>query len=316
MSLSNDANDDFKEFLEDLKIIQSGQLGALIHPIDEKCLSEKIACKFYMLTCNATEPREREFVKLLLSRLIHYVLDKKECLPVGTTSEDVLARARDLYVKARRKFLEKNPKSGEPGELVLFLLLESQNIIQIVSKMKLKTSKEMHVHGLDGIHIQVDGNIILHYGEAKMYEELGEAIESALCSIKDYTTDLDKQDIEVDIISDFIDDSKFEGFTALIRNLVNPYGEDHTRLATKNSVLLAYDWREMASLKPEGEKTLEEIMSLEYRKLLDALAKDVGRRVNSFENPAVRKQDFDFYLIPFKSVVKFRQKFFKELKHA
>lgn len=88
------------------------------------------------------------------------------------------AEARDLLVPS--------DNSGEGGELLLFLLMERVlGYPQILSKMPLKTSSAMHVHGSDGVHaaLRDDGVLDLYWGESKLYENSAKAIRDCFDSI-------------------------------------------------------------------------------------------------------------------------------------
>jgi hypothetical protein len=86
--------------------------------------------------------------------------------------------AVDLFVKSS--------KSGEGGELFLFALLESGlGLPQLLCKMPLKTSTQMHVHGTDGIHASYDDAGVLHlyWGESKLHKSPMAALEDCFSSL-------------------------------------------------------------------------------------------------------------------------------------
>lgn len=90
-------------------------------------------------------------------------------------------QARDLFVKSAG--------SGEGGELLLFLLLERVlQRPQLISKMALKTSSEMHVHGSDGIHANLaeDDVLDIYWGESKLYKSSSAAFKDCFESISPY----------------------------------------------------------------------------------------------------------------------------------
>lgn len=88
------------------------------------------------------------------------------------------SQARDLFVKSE--------KSGEGGELLLFLLMERLlGFPQLLSKMSLKTNTEVHVHGSDGIHAALNGDGVLdvYWGESKIYRDSSVAFTDCFESI-------------------------------------------------------------------------------------------------------------------------------------
>lgn len=76
--------------------------------------------------------------------------------------------------------------SGEGGELLLFLLAERfLKLPQIICKMSLKSSRQMHYHGADGVYAGVGDNGILklYWGESKIHGDAAGAIRDCLKSL-------------------------------------------------------------------------------------------------------------------------------------
>jgi hypothetical protein len=90
-----------------------------------------------------------------------------------------------LVEQARRSFTDL-AKTGEGGEMLLFLLAERfLKLPQILCKMDLKTDSRMHYHGADGVYAGVtsDGILKLYWGESKIYKDAGAAIRDCLSSL-------------------------------------------------------------------------------------------------------------------------------------
>lgn len=90
-----------------------------------------------------------------------------------------------LTEQVRRLFVA-STKSGEGGELLLFILME--RILQhpqILSKMALKTNTQVHVHGSDGVHASLaeDGVLDVYWGESKLYKSSSAAFKDCFESI-------------------------------------------------------------------------------------------------------------------------------------
>lgn len=90
-----------------------------------------------------------------------------------------------LTEQVRRLFVA-STKSGEGGELLLFILME--RILQhpqILSKMALKTNTQVHVHGSDGVHASLaeDGVLDVYWGESKLYKSSSVAFKDCFESI-------------------------------------------------------------------------------------------------------------------------------------
>jgi hypothetical protein len=77
-------------------------------------------------------------------------------------------------------------KTGEGGELLLFLLAEQiLKLPQLLCKMDLKTSGNVHFHGSDGLHAGVgtDGKLALYWAESKVYQTFSSAIAACFESL-------------------------------------------------------------------------------------------------------------------------------------
>ena len=76
--------------------------------------------------------------------------------------------------------------------------------------MSLKTSKRISVFGFDAIHIGVDEDITLYYGDSKMYKIFNDGLNSAIKKFKNFRkSSAGAQEDELNIISSHIDSSKF-----------------------------------------------------------------------------------------------------------
>jgi hypothetical protein len=78
-----------------------------------------------------------------------------------------------LVEQARRSFTDL-AKTGEGGEMLLFLLAERfLKLPQVLCKMDLKTDSRMHYHGADGVYAGVtpEGVLKHYWGESKIYKD-------------------------------------------------------------------------------------------------------------------------------------------------
>jgi Cap4 SAVED domain len=90
-----------------------------------------------------------------------------------------------LVEQARRSFTDL-AKTGEGGEMLLFLLAERfLKLPQVLCKMDLKTDTRMHYHGADGVYAGVtpEGMLKLYWGESKIYKDAATAIKDCLCRL-------------------------------------------------------------------------------------------------------------------------------------
>lgn len=131
-------------------------------------------------------------VQLLIERMIHAALDY--AIP-----RDRIRHAFDHYAKTglthRLLRLQTEAyglfthlaKTGEGGELLLFLLAEMElRLPQVLCKMSLKTSSSMHYHGVDGVHAGVcphSRELMLYWGESKIHQTAQSAIDECFDSL-------------------------------------------------------------------------------------------------------------------------------------
>ncbi|WP_158745254.1 DUF1837 domain-containing protein [Acidisphaera sp. L21] len=102
--------------------------------------------------------------------------------------EGGFAATVELYHRALGTFTDLKT-SGEGGELLLYLLAERfLGLPQILCKMSLKTSAQVHYHGADGVYADVDedGILNLYWGESKIHSDAAKAIRECLSSLKPF----------------------------------------------------------------------------------------------------------------------------------
>jgi hypothetical protein len=285
------------------------------------CLSVgDVNCKFYLPRCTKDELREDFLIKYLYSRVIPYVLNYED---YNIDDEDWIYRAREIYKKAVSKF--KLPKikitktgkevvdGSEIGELLLYVFLESDSIVQLVHKMNLKTDPNMHVHGRDAIHMQIiEDEIILHYGESKLYDRVDQAINKAIKDMNDFNNDVDERSFEVNILSSHVDYDKFgkhsDTVKHIVKQLVSPYPTDNeimSKISEMFDIFVGYNWK---VLNDAGRRNdIAEHLRIEFEKMHPDLIKKVN------DNRIDLTKKYVFYFLPFKDVVIFQKLFLKDL---
>jgi hypothetical protein len=94
----------------------------------------------------------------LTDKVVDYAIPRKKINEAVKYFNETQSTAKitKLANQAKRLFT-RLANSGEGGEFILFLFAEQfLRFPQIICKMSLKTSSQMHYHGADGIHIGVD----------------------------------------------------------------------------------------------------------------------------------------------------------------
>lgn len=103
-----------------------------------------------------------------------------------------------LVEEARRSFTDL-AKTGEGGEMLLFLLAERfLKLPQILCKMDLKTDTRMHYHGADGVYAGITdtGILKLYWGESKIYKSPADAIRDCLTSLAPFLVEPEHEGAE------------------------------------------------------------------------------------------------------------------------
>lgn len=212
-------------------------------------------------------------------------------------------KARALFIKAKQG----SHRSGEAGEIVLYLLTEwLLQAPQIVSKMYLKTSTQMPVHGTDGIHARYDGKsktLYLYWGESKAHVGLKSALDSALESINEFIAGAyEKREIEIVSSQADFDGIGEEAKQAFLRYL-DPYSTESNKRIAAHSCLLVFEFNPDLGDVPA---LAEQVFVDEVNQAAHEFIEKIGSTV---ETKGLGAQRFEFFLLPVPSVQDFRDKF-------
>ena len=275
-------------------------------------------CKYKLIKNNSYDEYEDKLLEFIYSYLPKLVLKYERY------SKKVPENKRDQYKKeimkeVARKFkgvIEKKENigkdvsktTGELGEIILCLLLESENITLIYNKLRLKTSPGINVGGYDAVHVEIDDNdhLIFHFGESKMTKAttytkvVKEAIQSIDVSSSQY-------DLELDLIRDQIDMGRYsKKLSDEIIEYVDPLS-DKTIEHKSYPIFIGWNWEflkknnDISTIIKEYKKF--EITCTEY---LQVEASNINKIIQ-------------FYMLPFRDIDRVRKQFLdmlrKELIH-
>ncbi len=299
-----------QEHLQKVKAVTEEELSEKFILFPDMRSPPDLTCSFYMVQCTSQETRDKDIAEFLVNKIVRYVLKREDIMGAGDNP--------DLHSKnfrnARAKFIQ-GRTTREAGELLLFLLLESRGIIQVLSKMALKTNTEMYYHGVDAVHVEVTDNVILHLGSSKMKKDFTDAVRESLSDMERHATSLKRQNTEVDLISSYIDDSKFEPFTEFIERVVDPYSPsaDRQYYGEAFSMLVCSDFRFLRSpYQKPTEQSLGQFLSDQFRKEQPGLLSKITTSLASY--PHVNCKPTHFYIVPFADVEGFCQLFSEVIK--
>lgn len=282
----------------------------------------RVKAHFHYLAFRDGLPTVEEFVEYLKWQIVPFCIPRRDramteqlaqACESDTERTELFVRqfekARDLFIKAK----EQQKKAGEPGELILFVLLEwALRAPQLISKMYLKTSEQMPVHGTDGIHASMheDGStLLLYWGESKLYGDLANGLSAAFGSIKEFLQDTGKQKREIDIVRDHLNlGEDQQALRDALLEYLDPYSERTNQRRHVFACFIGFDYKKYAELR----KLPPEKVEAEFGKAFDVR---VGETLELLEKKlsadGMDVVNFEFFLIPFPSVAEFRKTFFR-----
>lgn len=255
---------------------------------------------------NSGEVPELPFLKFLIQKTPYYVFVHGRYSIDGKILQDNKI-SEILFSEAKKRFALVN-NTGELGELILFLLLESNGIVQLVNKMILKTSRNEHYRGSDAVHIQIkNGEIILHFGEAKTNTQFNVGLTTSIKSLEEFIEK--KEEFEFSIIAAHMDNSKFDECADVIKKILLPYSTDSNKYKKHYPVFLGFEWNE---LKNEPDEKFEEInFETKYHGEHAIYNTKIESKVKESK---INNEKLDFYILPLRDVKKFREKFISEIR--
>ena len=260
-------------------------------------------------------PRVKDFARFIGLKITDFAISRsqvnraiKEVNDTGST-----APIDRLNSKARH-LCNRLPKSGEGGEVLLSVLAETVlRLPQMFTKMVLKTSPEMHVHGSDGIHIGVNesnGNLALYWGESKLHADAAQAVRECFASLAPFLRDSGgsgaAQERDLQLMRDGIDfdDTQLE---EAMKHYLDPDDSMRNQLEYRGLCLVGFD-SDAYPTEPNS-KEMEEVKH-DVEKIFDERKKHIGKRVIE-EN--IHTFEIEIFCLPFPSVDDFREAFRSEL---
>ena len=315
--------------LEDLTI--AGDYQGIGNRIKEATVSlsaadnTRISGRFFYLDIKNHKPNQTVFVDYIFKKIDRYCIPRK----VRSQARKKYSELEDesvfseLHDQAIRLFIYSNKKRGahlgEPAELIAFIILEAfLGAPQIASKMYMKTSTSMPVHGADAIHMRYYKEtdcLELIWGEAKLYDNLSNGINQAVESIKSFISVDEKtgerpQKRDIEIIQDYpdVDD---EDMKQAICDYFDPYSEKAGNVRHVYTCLVGYDESLYGQLVGATDSEIEEYFKAEY-------VKKAVNTYNSFtakvKSEGLSELQFVLILLPFEDVNALRENFKEKLR--
>lgn len=240
-------------------------------------------------------PKFRELAECLADHVTYYCC---------TAQKRGRAKADDELLALRREarsFFRDERRSGEAGEMLLYLLLEAiLEAPQMVTKIALKTNPEMETFGSDGIHMKwhvEHGMLDVYFSEAKLIGDIHDAATKAVESIELFhERDMARYELRM-VTSHYkhVDDAT----KAAVLEYVDLAGSA-VNCRLNHACLLGYNWDAYAGL-PEGDmNSIMDAFQMRYRAELPRLQKVLDGRLARFAEKRLR---FEIFVLPFSSLV-------------
>ena len=218
-----------------------------------------------------------------------------------------------LAEQAKRSFTDLS-KSGEGGELLLFLLAERfLKLPQILCKMDLKTDTRMHYHGADGVYVGVtpEGILKLYWGESKIYGDASAAIRDCLKSLAPFLIELEHEEAERErdlvLLSDNADLSN-SALTDALKKYFDKSSVMSKQVQYCGVALVGFD----APFYPkEDAKAVSDDIINASRTELAGWSKTIGTRLKAEK---LDQMEIELLCIPLPSAEGFRSAFLKSMR--
>ncbi len=283
-----------------------------------ECEDLKLSGRFFYLAFRDGRPTIEEFVEFIFYRITEFCLTGKELKKIQNLAREgdhaaharAVDKARNLFIQTARA----HKKGGEPGELILYLLLEiALQAPQLVAKMPLKTNANMPVHGADGIHVRFDNDsnsLQVFWGESKLYKDFSEATNDAVKSVAGFhSNNHGGRARELEIIREHTSMSN-DALTEELLRYFDPYESKSNNVREYNACFIGFDFLPLSQLSDVPADQVEEMFKQKY---LDRIISGCGLIEKKVKKYKAESQRFLFFLLPFESIDRLREVFFKKL---
>ena len=225
-----------------------------------------------------------------------------------------------LSKKAREKFRDYTENKGELGEFFLYCFLEGHlGAPKILSKLELKTAKNMYVNGADGLHYLklVDGNYHLIFGESKVEKKLTDGLRHAFESISDFKKGKNKKDndksgimFERGLLNSNLDrEIEDENEKLFLKSIIYPSTKSDFYVDDAFGIFVGFEFN-YSDLKKLPNNNFREVIK---EKIIDVTKKQI-KNINKYEEKhKLFGHTFYIYVLPFANVEEDREMILKEL---
>lgn len=263
--------------------------------------------------------RLKDLIDFIDTKIIEYAIPKKEIDEAKQYLNETNSPSKIDALKKKAKGLFTDlEKTGEGGEILLYILIqEFLKIPQLISKMSLKTSGQLHYQGADGIHIKYDNDIKclnLYWAEAKMYQKINDAITNCFDSLKGFLLDTQghnsTQERDIQLITANIQANVND--TELEDILVRYFDKDDdlsNKVVYKGICFIGFDYDKYPIESDLSKKTddIKNAIIAEQDKWYRTLSTKIKSHIN------LNTKEIHIFLMPFRSVAEFRKHYLETI---
>lgn len=269
----------------------------------------KVHC--YRLPIDANgRVRFKPLAEFLKDRIVDYAIPRKKIDAAKESLNKTGSTAALIKLQSEAKGLFTSlAKSGEGGELLVFAFAEAVfGLSQIICKMSLKTSSEMHYHGADGVYAEAGeaGVLKVYWGESKLYGDASTAVRDCLKSLAPFLNEPDAESAarsrDVFLINEF---ANFEDpkLTEGLKRYFNLDDEKSLSLKHCGVALVGFD---SDAYLDDGLNDDEVALENKLTEQMPAWLKQIKNRIGK---ESIEQYDIHFICVPMKAVEDFRSYF-------
>lgn len=312
--------DRVEKAINSLLIKTKGEIFSRIEKVsfEVNVVETKTKCYCYSIKKDGNgNLRLEDLIDFIDERIVDYAIPKKKIDEAKKEVEETGSTSKIVKLKKQAVELFTNlKKTGEGGELLLYILaIEILKIPQLISKMSLKTSGELHYQGSDGIHVKYDNTtktLNLYWGESKMYKNISQAFSECFKSLNGYLLDTysykSTQERDLVLITDNINQNiNNEEFENLIVAYFDKDNDLSNKLLYKGICFIGYD----SDKYEDDTKTIEDFKK-ELLTELDNHYKNISSQIKKYTG--LDKKEIHVFLMPFPSVENFREYYLNTIK--
>ena len=266
------------------------RIEQLSHNVAIEDTNTKAYCHMLKIDANGNI-RLKDLIDYIDTKLVEYAIPKKDIDLASRYLQETGSPAKIIELKNKANALFTDlEKTGEGGEILLYILTqEFLKLPQLLSKMSLKTSGQLHYQGADGIHVGFDDkkqNLHLYWGESKMYKNIASAISACVDSIKGFL------------------------FEDLLVRFFDKDDELSNHLVYKGICFVGFD-SDKYPIDSDLSRTTDLIKS-QFDEELNSWYKLLETGISKYPN--LKQKEIHVFLMPFPSVEEFRKYFLERIK--